>query len=129
VADAGLDERAGGEGAVAGLPVAHDGLHEDAEQRAGGAVGERAVPAHAVAVAEETRAEHVVGAPAGDGIEDPLEVPRIVFAVAVQVDGGAVASVAGELEPGANGGAETVGGFVRDDLCAVVAADRGGGIV
>ena len=66
-------ERARREGAVAGLAVARDGLHERAEQRAGRPVGERAVPAHAVAAAEEARAEHVVGAPARDRLEHARE--------------------------------------------------------
>jgi len=113
VADAGSRERAGRQSAIAGLPVACDGLHEEAEQRARGAVGERAVPAHPLARAEEARAEHVVGAPAGDGLEHAVEVGGVVLAVAVQVDGCGVALVAGDLEPGAERGAEATG----DGMC------------
>ena len=88
-------ERAGGEGAVAGLAVARDGLHQRAEQRAR-ARGWRAsrCQRHALAPAEEARAEHVVGAAARDRVEHALEVGRVVLAVAVEVDGGGVALVA-----------------------------------
>jgi hypothetical protein len=64
------------------------------------------VPAHPVARAEEAGAEHIVGAPARDRIEHALEIRGVVLAVAVEVDGGGVALVAGDLEPGAQGGAE-----------------------
>jgi hypothetical protein len=99
-------EGASGEGAVARLAVAGHGLHEDAEQAAGGVVGERAVPAHAVAPAEEARAEHVVPAPARDRLEDPVEVARVVLAVAVEIDGGGVPLVTRDLEARAKRGAE-----------------------
>ena len=113
VANAGSLERSRGEGAVAGLAVAGHGLHESAEQGTGGAVGERAVPAHPVARAEEAGAEHVVGAPAGDGLEHALEFGGVVLAVAIQVDRGAVALVAGDLEPSSERGAEAARGGVR----------------
>jgi hypothetical protein len=64
------------------------------------------VPTHPVAVSEEARAEHVVGAPPGDGREHALEVDGGIFAVAVEVDGSRVPLVAGELEPGSQGGPE-----------------------
>jgi hypothetical protein len=44
-------------------------------------------------MAEEAGAEHVIGAPASDRLEDPLEVGRVVLAVTVQVDRGSVALV------------------------------------
>jgi hypothetical protein len=94
VSDAGDGERPRGEGAVTGLGVARHGVREEAEQRARGAVGQRAVPAHAVAAAEEARAEDVVGPAARHGLEDDLEVGRVVLAVTVDVDGGGVALVA-----------------------------------
>jgi len=97
VRDAGGGERARGEGSVAGLPVAGHGLHETAEDCARGAVGERSVPAHAVAVSEKARAEHVIGPPASDRLEDPLEVSRVVLPVPIQVDGGGVTLVARDL--------------------------------
>ena len=56
--------------------------------------------------AEEARAEHVVRASARDRLEDALEVGGVVLAVAVEVHGGGVALVAGDLEAGAQGGAE-----------------------
>jgi hypothetical protein len=99
-------ERACGEGAVAGLAVTAHGLHQDAEEGARGAVGERAVPAHAIAPAEEARAEHVVGPPAGDRLENPLEVARVVLAVPVEVDGGGVPLVTSDRKPRAEAGAE-----------------------
>jgi hypothetical protein len=83
------------------------------------------VPAHPVAAPQKARAEHVVGAPVGDWLEERLEVGRRVLAVAVEVDGGAVSLVAGELEAGAKRGAQAAGGFVRDDPGAVDPADRG----
>ena len=64
------------------------------------------MPAHPVARAEEAGAEHVVGAPAGDRGEHALEIGGVVLAVAVEVDGGGVALVAGDFEPAAQGGAE-----------------------
>jgi hypothetical protein len=56
------------------------------------------VPAHAVATAEEARAEDVVGTAARYGLEDAIEVRGVVLAVAVEVDGGGVALLAGDLE-------------------------------
>jgi hypothetical protein len=106
VRDASAVEGAGREGSVARLAVARDRLHEEAEQGAGGAVGERAVPAHAVAVAEEARAKHVVGATASDGLEHAREVSGVVLTVPVEVDRGGVALVAGDFEAGAKGGAQ-----------------------
>jgi hypothetical protein len=86
------------------------------------------VPGHSGPLAEEARAEHVVGAPAGHRREHALEVVRGVLAVAVEVDGSAVPLVAGELEAGAERGAEPARGFVRDDPRAERAADRGRGV-
>jgi len=56
------------------------------------------MPAHAVPLSEEARAEDVVGAPACDRLEEAPEVGRVVFPVAVDVDRGGVAVVAGDLE-------------------------------
>ena len=64
----GLECRAG-EGAVAGLTVGEHGAHQGGQQRRGGAVGQVAVPGHPLAPAQEARAEHVVGAAAGHGVE------------------------------------------------------------
>ena len=126
VADARLGERAAAERAVAALAVGDDRLHQRAEQRARQAVGERAVPRHAVAVAEEARADHVLGAPARDRLEHALEVGRVVLAVAVEVDGGVVAAVARRGEALAHCGAQPGGARVRDHLGARGAGDRGG---
>jgi hypothetical protein len=86
------------------------------------------MPAHALALAHEARAEHVVGAPAGDGLEHALEVGREVLAVAVEVDGGGVAVVAGDGQPGSQGRAEAARGLMRDDASALLAPDPGGGV-
>jgi hypothetical protein len=107
VPDSGGRERACGEGAVAGLAVARDRAEEDAEQRARGAVRERPVPRHALAPAEEARAEHVVGAAPCHRLEQTLEVRGVVLAVAIDVHGGVVALVACDLEPRAKRGAQT----------------------
>jgi hypothetical protein len=80
--------------------------------------------AHPLAVPEEARAEHVVGAPAGDRLEQAIEVRGRVLAVAVEIDGGAVSLVAGELEPGAQRRPQAARGLVRDDAGATRAADR-----
>jgi hypothetical protein len=80
------------------------------------------------AAVEEARAEHVVGATFGDGLEEAGEVRGVVLAVAVEVDGRRVALVARQLEPGAQGGAEAPRALVRDDPRAVLAADGGGGV-
>jgi len=125
MADAGRPERAGGQGAVPGLAVARHGAHEEAEQRAGNAIRERAVPAHPVAGAEEAGAEHIVGAPAGDRVEHAPEVRGVVLAVAVQVDGGGVALVTGDLEPRAQRGAEAARNGVRVHARALSARDLG----
>jgi len=125
VADAGCPERPGGQGAVAGLAVARDGAHEEAEQRTGDAVRQRAVPAHTVAGAEEAGAEHVVGAPAGDRVEDAPEVRGVVLAVAVEVDGCGVALVTGDLEAGAQRGAEAARDDVRVHARTLFARDLG----
>jgi len=83
------------------------------------------MPAHPVARAEEARAEHVVGAPAGNRVEHALEIRGVVLAVAVEVDGGGVALVAGDLEPGAQGGAEAARHRVRSDSRTLFARDLG----
>jgi hypothetical protein len=118
-------ERAGREGAVAGLAVARHGLHQEPERRAGRAVGELAVPAHSLAPAEEARAEHVVRTATRHRIEHAREVRGVVLAVAVEVDRGGVALVARELEPRTKRGAETTRNGVRDDPRAVLATDLG----
>jgi hypothetical protein len=84
------------------------------------------VPAHTVAASEETRAEHVVGAPASDRPQHALEVRGRVLAVSVEVDGRVVALVAGQRQPGAQGGAEAARGSVRDHPRAAGTCDRGG---
>jgi hypothetical protein len=86
------------------------------------------MPAHPVAVPEEARAEHVVGAPAGDRVQHTLEVRRGVLAVAVEVDRGGVALVPSELEPRAERRAEAARGVVRDDPRGRPAGDRGRGV-
>jgi hypothetical protein len=106
VLDASRGESARRERAVAGLAVARDGLHEKAEHRAGQPVGQVAVPGHAVPPAEEAGAEDVVGAAAGDGLEDTREIPGVVLAVAVDVDGRRVPVVARDLETRAKSRAE-----------------------
>jgi len=128
VRDAGDGERASGEGSVAGLAVACHGLHEEAQHSARRPVGELAVSAHAVAVAEEARAEDVVGAATGDGREDALEVARVVLAVAVEVDGGRVALVTRDREPGAKRRAEPARDRMRVDASAALARDVGSGV-
>jgi hypothetical protein len=86
------------------------------------------VPGHPVTVPEEARAEHVVGAPLGDVCEHALEVDGGIFAVAVEVDGGRVPLVAGELEPGSQGGSEAARGALGEDARPRAASDRGGRI-
>jgi hypothetical protein len=126
VSDAGGGERPRGEGAVAGLGVARHGVREEAEYRAHGAVGERAVPAHALAAAEEARPEHVVGAAARHGLEDRLEVGRVVFPVTVDVDGGGIALVAGGLEARPESRAKSERHGVRPDAHLVLSGDPRG---
>jgi hypothetical protein len=128
VRDAGDGECSWREGAVAGLAVAGDGLHQEAEQRARRPVGKRAVPAHAVALPEEPRAEHVVRPATSDRREDALEVARVVLAIAVEVDGGGIALVARDLEPGAKGSAEAARELVRVDSRTIFAGDLRGAI-
>jgi hypothetical protein len=117
-----------GEGAHAGLGIARDGLGEEAEQPARGAVGERAVPAHALAGAEKARAEDVLGAPARDRLEDALEAGGVVLAVAIEVNGGGVALVAGGLEARAKRRADATGDGMRDHPRAVLARDLRRGV-
>ena len=95
VRDARGRERAGREGAVAGLAVARR-RSASGSRAARWSRGSRAsrCQRHAVAPAEEARAEHVVGAPARDRLEHAREVGGVVLAVAVEVDGGGVALVA-----------------------------------
>jgi hypothetical protein len=107
VPDAGGGERAGRERAAAGLSIARDRADQEADDRAGRAVGERAVPRHALAVAEEARAEHVVRAPARNRFEHPFEVGRVVLGIAVDVDRCGISLVARELKTRAQGGAES----------------------
>ncbi len=83
------------------------------------------MPAHALAPAEEARAEHVVRASTRHGIEHPREVRGVVLAVAVEVDRGAIALVSRELEPGAKRGAEPARDRMRDHARAVLPADLG----
>jgi hypothetical protein len=74
-------------------------------------------------MAEEARAEHVIGAPASDRPEDPLEVGRVVLTVAVEVDGGGVALVPRDAEPGAKRRPEPARDRVRMDAGAMLAGD------
>ena len=60
-----------------------------------------------------------------NGREHALEVGRVVLAVGVEVDGGGIALVTGELEPGPQRRAHAAAVLVRDDPRAVSAADRG----
>jgi len=125
VRDAGVPQRAGREGAVAGLAVARDRLHEEAERGAGDPVREVPVPAHALARPEEARPEHVVRPAARDRLEHAREVGRVVLAVAVDVDGRGVALVAGCFEPGPKRGSETAAVRMGDDARAELAPDAG----
>ena len=86
------------------------------------------MPAHPVATAEEAGAEHVVGAPAGNRVEHALEIRGVVLAVAVEVDGGGVPLVAGDLEPGAQGSAEAARHGVRVHPRTVFPSDPGRGV-
>jgi hypothetical protein len=79
-------------------------------------------------MAEEARAQHVVGAPACDRLEDPREVGRVVLAVAVEVDGGGVALVARDAEPEAKSGPEAARDRVRVDPSAMLACDLRRGV-
>jgi hypothetical protein len=83
------------------------------------------VPGHALASAKEARAEHVVRASTCHRLEDTLEVRRVVLAVAVEVNRGGVALVAGDLEAGAQGGAESARALHRMHARAVLAPDGG----
>jgi hypothetical protein len=87
------------------------------------------VPAHAVAAAEEARAEHVVGATSSDGLEHAGEAGGVVLAVAVEVDRGGVALVASRLETGAKAGAEAARDRMRENPRAVLLADPGSGVL
>jgi hypothetical protein len=118
-------ERAGREGAVAGLAVARHGLHQAPERRARRAVGELAVAAHSLAPAEEARTEHIVRAATRHRIEHAREVRGVVLAVAVEVDRGGVALVARELEPRTKRRAEPTRDRVRDHAGAVLTTDLG----
>jgi hypothetical protein len=86
------------------------------------------MPGHALAIAHEARARDVVGAPAGDRVEHPLEVGREVLAVSVDVDRCGVALVAGQLEACAQCGAEAARRLMRDDPRAPLAGDRRRGV-
>ncbi len=66
------------------------------------------MPRHALAAAEKARAEHVVRAPARDRFEHPLEVGRVVLAIAVDVERRGVPLVARDLQASAKGGAESL---------------------
>jgi hypothetical protein len=79
-------------------------------------------------MAEEARAEHVIGAPAGDRPEHPLEVGRVIFAIAVEVDGGGVALVPRDAEPGAKSGPEAAAGRLRMHAGPLPACDLGGAV-
>lgn len=59
------------------------------------------MPAHSLAATEEAGPEDVLRPPARDRIEQPLEIARVVLAVAVQVDGGGVPTFARGLEAAA----------------------------
>ena len=86
------------------------------------------MPAHAVAPAEEARAEHVVRAAAGDGPEDPLEVARVVLAIPVEIDGGGVPLVTRGLEAAAQSGAKAARDRMGMNPRTVLARDGGGAI-
>jgi len=86
------------------------------------------MPAHAVPASEEARAEDIVGAAARDRLENPGEVGWVVLPVAVDVDGGGVVLVAGDLDAGPNRGPEPARDRMRVDARAVLARDVGGGI-
>jgi hypothetical protein len=86
------------------------------------------VPAHALAGAEKARAEHVVGAAAGDGLEHAGEAGRVVLAVPVDVDGRGIALVTGDLEAGPKRGAEPARDRMRMNPRAVLAPDVRGGV-
>jgi hypothetical protein len=86
------------------------------------------VPAHAVAIAEETRPERIVGTAARHGREHALQLGGVVLAVGIEVDGRRVALVAGDLEAGAKSGAESTAAMVGDHPGAGSAGDAGGGI-
>jgi len=128
VRDAGRRERSRRQGPVAGLAVARDRLHQAAEHGARQPVGEIAVPAHAVAPAEEARAEHVVGAAARHRLEHACEVRRVVLAVTVDVDGRGVSLVARALEPGAKSGAQAAAHRMRDHRGAELPGDVRSGV-
>jgi len=124
VADSGGGERLATERPIAALAVRDDRLHQRAEQSARQAVRERAVPRHAVAVAEEAGADHVLRAPARDRLEHALEVGGVVLAVPVEVDRGVVPAVASGGETLPDGGTQAVRVRVRHDLRARVTSDR-----
>ena len=79
------------------------------------------MPAHPVPRAEKAGAEHVVRAAAGDRLEQALEVGGVVLPVPVEVDGGGIALVAGDLESTSERGAEPARGRVRVDAGAEIA--------
>jgi len=100
VGDLGGGERATAERAVAGLGIRDHAPDQRSHDRARAPVGQRAVPAHPLAAAEEARAEHILRTPACDRVEQPREIGGVVLAVAIEVDGRRVAAVARVLEPG-----------------------------
>jgi len=128
VRDARGGEGAGRERAVAGLAVARHRLHEEAERGARCPVRERAVPAHAVARAKEARAEDVVGATTRHRLEHAGEAGGVVFAVAVEVDGGGVALVPGDLETAPKRRAEAARDRMRANPHTELSCDLRGGI-
>jgi hypothetical protein len=83
------------------------------------------MPRHAVAVAEEARADHVLRATARDRLEHAREVGGVVLAVTVEVDRRGVALVARQLEPRPKRCAEAARDRMRDHPRAVLPADLG----
>jgi hypothetical protein len=87
------------------------------------------VPGHALALAQEAGAEHVVGATGRHGGEHLRELGRVVLAVSVEVDRGVVATVAGVPEACPERRAEPATGRVADHAGTVAAGDGRGRVI
>jgi hypothetical protein len=87
------------------------------------------VPAHPLPLAQEPRTEHVVRPAARHRCEHPLELGRVVLAVAVQINGGRVALIPRKLEAAAKGRAEPARGLGGGHPRSPLAGHRGGAVL
>ena len=86
------------------------------------------MPAHPPPIAEEARAEHVVGPPARHRVEDPRQLRGVVLPVPVEVDDGLVACLVRVGEAGPERRAEAARARVGDHLGSGRTGDLGGAV-